>query len=236
MEAGRTEEWGTAAAGPRSAVLVVVAAAPSAWIPAPVPAAAVSAAAAAAAACPPPAAAVSAAAAAAVSPTPAPAASAVATAARASDTSAAAVPASGGALFNAGGTVTISNSTITGNTAQGGSGAYDGYGYGGGIFNLNGTFTATNVTIANNTVSGATANGGAFYSYSSGTVIPGISGTTATLNFTNSIFANSTGGNDQTFAGLRKRRARHGQVSPLQHSIRRYQLETGYHNLTTARA
>ena len=65
----------------------------------------------------------------------------------------------GGAVFNNAGTVTITNSTITGNVAQGGvnTGAtVRAKGLGGGLFSRNGT-----VTIGNGTFSGNTAAAGA---------------------------------------------------------------------------
>jgi hypothetical protein len=63
----------------------------------------------------------------------------------------------GGAIFNDGGTVTITNSTLSGNTAQGGlagtgeTGAAKGQGLGGAIFNHNGSLTLTNSTLSGNT-------------------------------------------------------------------------------------
>ncbi len=81
----------------------------------------------------------------------------------------------GGAIFNQGGAVTITNSTIAGNAARGGNSSgkgQNGGGYGGGVFNLNGSTTLTNTTIAGNTVVAGTggvantANGGALYNAS----------------------------------------------------------------------
>jgi hypothetical protein len=68
----------------------------------------------------------------------------------------------GGALFNEEGIVIITNSTIAGNTAQGGQAgtggffqsqqnATDGAGYGGALFNHDGVVDITNNTIAGNT-------------------------------------------------------------------------------------
>lgn len=71
----------------------------------------------------------------------------------------------GGALFNQGGSVAISNSTITGNVARGGDAptaqpGQSGGAFGGGLFNLNGSLTLTGATLAGNTVTaGATAFG-----------------------------------------------------------------------------
>ncbi|HEX5339329.1 MAG TPA: Ig-like domain-containing protein, partial [Gammaproteobacteria bacterium] len=83
----------------------------------------------------------------------------------------------GGALFNDAGTVTILNSTLTANNAQGGSGGAEGFasgsGYGGAIFNLNGTLSVRYSTLAGNTVTfnqvllnlgNSGALGGAIYS------------------------------------------------------------------------
>ena len=65
----------------------------------------------------------------------------------------------GGAVFNEAGTVVITNSTFTGNTASGGAGGTGangangtaGQGLGGGLFNHNGTITVTNSTFSGNT-------------------------------------------------------------------------------------
>jgi hypothetical protein len=63
----------------------------------------------------------------------------------------------GGAIFNDGGTVTITNSTLSSNSVQGGlagtgaPGASNGMGLGGAIFNHNGTLTLVNSTISGNT-------------------------------------------------------------------------------------
>jgi hypothetical protein len=65
----------------------------------------------------------------------------------------------GGAVFNEAGTVTITNSTFTGNTAAGGAGGSGtrgggvgtpGKGLGGGLFNHNGTVVVTNATFSGN--------------------------------------------------------------------------------------
>jgi hypothetical protein len=76
----------------------------------------------------------------------------------------------GGAIFNLYGTVSIDNSTLTGNTAAGGDrgpggGGYGtpGSAYGGAVLNLDGTVNVSDSTIANNTVTddggGATSGG-----------------------------------------------------------------------------
>ena len=64
----------------------------------------------------------------------------------------------GGAIFNEGGAVVITNSTVTGNTASGGAGGRnsfstgtDGSGLGAGVFNHNGAITVLNSTFALNT-------------------------------------------------------------------------------------
>ncbi len=85
----------------------------------------------------------------------------------------------GGAVFSKGGSVTITNSTLTGNTAQGGEGLYqlagtggnpgdpqDGQGLGGGVFDYNGTLTVTNSTLSGNT---ANQGGRGIYIFSDGT-------------------------------------------------------------------
>ena len=67
----------------------------------------------------------------------------------------------GGAVFNMQGTLTVRNSTLTANTAQGGesNGSPDpGKGFGGAVFNLSGAFTAVGSTLAANTAVPNTAN------------------------------------------------------------------------------
>lgn len=64
----------------------------------------------------------------------------------------------GGAVFNHAGSLTIQNgSTISNNTAQGGSGYGGGAGYGGGVFNLDGSVVIDASTISANTVTGGGA-------------------------------------------------------------------------------
>ncbi len=84
----------------------------------------------------------------------------------------------GGALFNYAGTVNIINTTFSGNTAQGGSGAQ---GYGGALFNYEGTVIITNTTFSGNAV---TTEGGAIYNYQDSAG--------ATLMMANTILANTT--------------------------------------------
>jgi hypothetical protein len=99
----------------------------------------------------------------------------------------------GGAIFNDGGTVTITNSTFTANSAVGGAAGSEhsgaGKGLGGGVFNLNGTLTLLNSTLSGNT---AAQGGGCIYNYSTGT---------GTVNMSNTILAKSTG-NVTDFAGF----------------------------------
>ena len=73
----------------------------------------------------------------------------------------------GGAIFNYGGVVEITNSTFTSNSAAGGTptGGNSGKAYGGAVFNLNGTLTVLNSTLAQNF---ARDGGGAVYSLGSG--------------------------------------------------------------------
>lgn len=110
----------------------------------------------------------------------------------------------GGAIYSASPSLTITNSTLSGNTAQGGNGggtgAQGGSGYGGAIFNQNGSATLTYVTIANNTVikgtSGSSssgngnANGGGVYNVAISSP--------ATLTLNNSVIGQdqNNGGSD----------------------------------------
>jgi hypothetical protein len=105
----------------------------------------------------------------------------------------------GGAIFNnQGATLTIANSTLTDNTAQGGAGGTGvnngsaGKGLGGAIFNRHGTVTIHNSTLAGNEVAGPASDntGGALFNLATA------AGQTATVNFLNSIFADTTGGSD----------------------------------------
>lgn len=100
---------------------------------------------------------------------------------------------SGGGISNEGGNVTLSNATLSGNTAAGGGGIYNGPGTltlsnatlsgnsatdGGALRNEGGTLTLVNATIAANTASGF---GG------------GIDNDAGTLNIENTIVAANTG-------------------------------------------
>ncbi|HUQ06163.1 MAG TPA: Ig-like domain-containing protein [Kofleriaceae bacterium] len=98
----------------------------------------------------------------------------------------------GGGVFVHLGTVTVINSVINDNYAEGGAaggaGAADGAGLGAGIFNLNGTVTMIHATVAGNfTSSTGTGPGNGSYTVSYGAGSP-----SATSSFTNSIFADGT--------------------------------------------
>lgn len=79
----------------------------------------------------------------------------------------------GGAIFNNGGVVTLTNSTLTGNTAHGGTGqggiggSLGGRGLGGALFNRNGSVTLLNSTLSGNTADGA---GGTIYNLGDGAI------------------------------------------------------------------
>jgi len=117
----------------------------------------------------------------------------------------------GGAIFNDGGTLNLSNSTLSGNIALGGAGgasstpALPGSGLGGGIFARNGSVTINHVTLNNNT---AAQGGGSIYLLGDGETVyldgartmlrPGDS-TSVSFNLRNSIFANTPGGASDAF-------------------------------------
>jgi hypothetical protein len=117
------------------------------------------------------------------------------------------------------GVVTLTDCTLTANTAQGGrggagetgsNGGSGGDGYGGAIFNLDGSVTLYDDTVdGNSTVAGAggdlnflgqpnpgSANGGAVYNLAFGNYIPSGRAISAVLHLFNSILADSTGGSD----------------------------------------
>jgi hypothetical protein len=79
--------------------------------------------------------------------------------------------ANGGGIYNNGGTVSLSNCTLSGNfsTASFGGGAGLVFGYGGGLTCDNGTLTLTGCTVNANQATGgnATGGGGGIHSYSS---------------------------------------------------------------------
>jgi hypothetical protein len=105
----------------------------------------------------------------------------------------------GGAIFNHGGTVTVTNSTFSGNTAQGGAGGRNGVddgkggdpgqGFGGAIFNRNGSVTVLAATFTGNSAN----TGGGIYNLADGG--------TADATIDGSILANSSGGNDFESSG-----------------------------------
>jgi hypothetical protein len=100
----------------------------------------------------------------------------------------------GGAIFNMFGSLTIVNSTLSGNTAQGGNGGNRGAGLGGGIFNLDGGGTLTYATIANNS---ASTNGSGVYNLAYGNTITAGGGfTIAGLTLNNSVIGQNSGGNN----------------------------------------
>jgi hypothetical protein len=104
----------------------------------------------------------------------------------------------GGAIFNLYGSTTLINSTLTANTASGGSaaaGSSGGDGFGGAVFNLDGSVTVTSSTLASNTVEGAATDGGALYNLSLGRG-PAGAPRAAAVTLSDSILANSAGGND----------------------------------------
>ncbi len=110
----------------------------------------------------------------------------------------------GGALFNMFGTATVTNCTLTGDSAQGGNGSGNGgSGYGGAIFNLDGSLLLTFCTVADNTVAGGSGqtasgaeDGGAVYNLAYGNTISDGSAQSATTTITDCILAESTGGVD----------------------------------------
>lgn len=68
----------------------------------------------------------------------------------------------GGGIYNAQGTITITNSTVSGNSAS------DIFGFGGGIYNTAGTLTINNSTVSGNSASsdvGSDCTGGGIYSF-----------------------------------------------------------------------
>jgi hypothetical protein len=101
----------------------------------------------------------------------------------------------GGGIFSMYGTVTVLNSTLANNVAEGGQGA-NSNGFGGAVFNLDGTLNVITSTLADNsTVGAAGSGGGAVYNLALGN---GSSGSAApsTVNLTDSILADSVGSDD----------------------------------------
>jgi hypothetical protein len=112
----------------------------------------------------------------------------------------------GGGIFSMFGSITVINSTLSGNTAQGGNGggpgAGGGSGFGGAIFNLDGNATLTYATIAsNNAVAGTggtagNADGGGVYNLAFGNTITQGGANNATLTINNSVIGQNSGGNN----------------------------------------
>jgi predicted outer membrane repeat protein len=132
----------------------------------------------------------------------------------------------GGAIYNDYGTLTVLNSTFSGNSAIYGGGIYSGYGTmtiknstfsgnsagnGGGVYTNHGTVTVTNSTFSGNsaTYSGGginndgtvlTITNSTFSGNSAATADPEATGgginNAGTLNYANTIIANSTSGGD----------------------------------------
>ncbi|MFT3883660.1 MAG: choice-of-anchor Q domain-containing protein [Gemmatales bacterium] len=106
----------------------------------------------------------------------------------------------GGAVFNRGGNVTIVNSTLTGNAANGGYASYyskPGDAFGGAIFNLNGSVRLTNDTITGNTLS---SSGKGYYGLADGLQVYNLADSldgktvTATLTIANTILSGASSG------------------------------------------
>ena len=101
----------------------------------------------------------------------------------------------GGGIFSNGGTVTLTNDTLTANSATGGNGFNVGSGYGGAVFSLNGSLTATFVTFSANT---AQSGGGSPTSLDSTDVYvlsaagTGINGSTASVALIDDILGQTS--------------------------------------------
>ena len=131
----------------------------------------------------------------------------------------------GGAVFNDGGTLVITNSTLSGNTAQGGNAGAGteaamngqaGQGMGGGLFARNGSVTINHATFNNNAVTAGTGTaptnapapqGGSLYLLGDaqviyldgGQILVRPNATSVTFNVSNSILANTPGGASDVF-------------------------------------
>ncbi|MDA1013551.1 MAG: hypothetical protein O3A00_03745, partial [Planctomycetota bacterium] len=114
----------------------------------------------------------------------------------------------GGGVFNRAGTVTIINSTFSGNSASGGDspnvlgiGAGAGSGFGGGLFNLDGTVTVFDSTFASNdALAGASSGTGSVSGEAEGGAIYNLqSAGTATLTLHNSILADTPSATSDAF-------------------------------------
>ena len=152
----------------------------------------------------------------------------------------------GGAIFNEAGTVVITNSTITGNTANGGAGGLGisvpfsnggaGQGLGGGLFNLDGSVTLLQDTFAYNTVS---TNGGSVVNLALND--PFVPTNNASLTLYNSILCQQQRRHERAgqlhrfpFAHRpdQRRRHRHHQgPGRFQHQYRRHQRQPEHHRL-----
>ena len=112
----------------------------------------------------------------------------------------------GGGIFNMFGTLTLINSTLSGNTAQGGNGGSHAGTAAAAMAALSSTSTATPhltyVTIANNNAIASsdstpgTANGSGVYNLAFGNTITTGGTNTATLALNNSVIGQDVGGND----------------------------------------
>jgi CSLREA domain-containing protein len=150
----------------------------------------------------------------------------------------------GGAIFNYGGAVTITTSTLSGNEARGGAGAeccnrpVNGSGFGGAIFNLNGTVTTTFVTIGGNI---APQGGGAIFSLGdngiatqSGPALPMTSaGAPAKITMKNTLLGGSTDGASNAVSDFVQRTNNSGQIGG---SAAGFVASEGSNNLIQTRA
>ena len=114
----------------------------------------------------------------------------------------------GGAVFSMFGSLTVINSTLTANTAQGGGSSTSGdggpgtggSGFGGAIFNLDGTASITFSTLVANTVtagvgsSNGSADGGAIYNLAYGSNYDTGAAVSASATISDSFLANTTSG------------------------------------------
>lgn len=107
----------------------------------------------------------------------------------------------GGAIFNHRGTLSLTDVTVTNNSAVGGGGTSSGSGLGSAIFNLNGAVTIQFSTLANNSVDGSNGNGSngsgdaTVYSLAYGNMIEDGTASNATLTIVDSIVAGTTASN-----------------------------------------
>ncbi len=99
----------------------------------------------------------------------------------------------GGGIFSMFGSLTITSSTLVGNTAQGGGGVSSGAGLGGALFNLDGNATLTYATVADNN---ASTNGCGVYNLAYGNTITTGDANTTTLTLYNSVIGQNSGGNN----------------------------------------